>query len=79
MADDVAIAELGKERFSLANIAIDEPGAIVVAWTTINVQDAMPPIEKVADDESSDSPTAACHRDAKRFGHELRGRLTGIR
>ena len=66
MANDIAIDKYGKKGFSLSDIAIDEFGAIVVAGVAINIQHAMPPIEKAADDESSNSPTAAGHRDAKR-------------
>jgi len=51
--------QVREEGFSLSDIAIDEFGAIVVAGVAINIQHAMPPIEKAADDESSNSPTAA--------------------
>jgi hypothetical protein len=70
VADGVTIAEQGKKGLALADVAIDEPGAGVVAGTTIKIQDPMPPVEKATDDESSNPPAAAGHRDAKRLSHE---------
>ncbi len=78
VADGITIAEQPKEGLALADIAIDESGARVVAGAAIEVQDPMSPIEKATDDESSNPAAAAGHRDAKRFCHKRYERLTPI-
>ena len=70
VADDLTIPQHAEEGLALADIAIDESGAIVVAGAAIKVQDLVPTVQKVTDDESSNPPTAAGHRDAKSFSHE---------
>src|ERR1700722_2981667 len=77
MADGVAIFEHGEDGVALADIAIDKAGAVVVAGLAVDIQDKMSPIEKRADDESSDPPAAAGYRDAKRLWHLRGSRLTG--
>jgi hypothetical protein len=69
VADDIAILKQGHQDASLADIAIDEVCAIVVAGPAIEIEDAMSAVEKVTDDESSDPPTATGDCYAKRGWH----------
>jgi hypothetical protein len=79
VADDVAILEQGHEGVAVADIAVDEMGAIVIAGPAVEIEDAMAAVEKVADDESSDPPTAAGDCYAERFWHLPEQRLAFIR